>query len=118
MNNLTNIIKETYTGLGEELKINEGCLTSVKLKLEKNIIFYYIKNYDGEVLVTNEISILPDQENEEIFKKIIEKNEIIANKLGIKQINTEALTDTDKGWLEKLGYVFEDEKYMGIKKLK
>ena len=117
MSDLIDIIKKSYVGLGAEVK-SDGDLTSVQLKLESNHVFYYMKNYDGEVLITNEISILPDQENEEMFKKIIKKNEIIANNLGIKQINTEALTNTDKGWLEKLGYVFEDGKYIGIKKIK
>ena len=117
MNKLTNIIEEVYKGIEANVKGNDY-LTSVQLKFAGNHIFYHMKNYKEDLLITNEISILPDQKNEEIFKMIIEKNEIIANKLEIKQINTEALTETDKGWLEKLGYIFENGKYMGTKKLK
>lgn len=113
---LIDIVKETYAGLDAEIK-NDGPLISIQLKLDENSVFYYLKRYEDGTLTTNEISILPDQENEKIFKKIVEKNELIAKKSKAKEIYAEALTDMDKDWLIGLGYIFEDKKYGGIKKL-
>ena len=118
MSDLINIIKEEYRELGTGLEIKRKTLTSVKLKLEGNRVFYYIKNYDGEALFTNAISILPDQENKEIFKKIVKTNERIAKRIGVNQIKSEASTELDRAWLKNLGYNFEDRGYWGIKKLK
>ena len=116
---LTKVIEKAYQDLNvKSLNIHRGNATSfIDFVLEKNMVGYAIA-LRGDVFVTNEINILPNQKDEELYGKIIQKNEIIAKELKCSRMNVEALCEMDKGWLEKLNYNFEDGKYVGVKKLK
>ena len=105
-----------FNGEGKLIVNKSGQLDFVEFKIGGEDVFYYV-GIGKDVFITNEISILPD-EDEEIFNKVVGMNESVAKKLGCLQINTEALDDDDKTLLQRQGYEFGDDKYLGVKKLK
>lgn len=122
MVDLKKIIEKEYSSLEGELKVDlsskKNEYLQITFKYGKDVIFYNMLDYlDEKMLYTNEISIMPDSFNADIFNKILSINYNIAKVAGARQIRTEALADDDKDILKGAGYIFSPGEYVGVKKV-
>lgn len=69
-----------------------------------------------DILMLGDI-IGTQRQGEETIKRILKLNEAAAREAGFSQVNYDAFGINDREFAKQLGYVFEGDNYIGVKRL-